>query len=86
LGFIAETYNAIVNGITQSIVNAHNSMFTGRIFVTETDVANAGVNRSPKVNKNYESNSKLIHNEYSRHTSTTLKLNETDSEKTLTEQ
>jgi neutral ceramidase len=48
LGFIAETYNAIVNGITQSIVSAHNSMFNGRVFISETEVSNAGVNRSPK--------------------------------------
>lgn len=48
LGFIADSYNALVNGITQSVVNAHNSMFTGRIFVTETDVNDVGVNRSPK--------------------------------------
>ncbi|CRK93660.1 CLUMA_CG007189, isoform A [Clunio marinus] len=48
LGFIRETYNPIVNGIVQSITIAHNSMFSGRVFLTETTVNDFGVNRSPK--------------------------------------
>lgn len=48
LGFSRETFDAIVNGIVQSIVNAHNSMFAGRIFLTEIPLATVGVNRSPK--------------------------------------
>ena len=62
LGFIAETYNAIVNGITQSIVDAHNSMFTGRIFISETEVSSAGVNRSPKA---YLNNPQAERNKFS---------------------
>lgn len=47
LGFIRETYDAHVVGIANSIVNAHNSMAAGRVFLTQVNVPNVGMNRSP---------------------------------------
>ncbi|XP_070501722.1 neutral ceramidase [Chironomus tepperi] len=47
LGFVPETFYALVKGITQSIINAHNNMNEGRIFLSETDIYDANINRSP---------------------------------------
>jgi neutral ceramidase len=47
LGFIPETFYALVRGITQSIINAHNSMTDGRIFLSEIEIGDANINRSP---------------------------------------
>lgn len=46
-GFIEETYNPTVNGLVQAIVNAHNSLFSGRVFYSEIIAKDVGVNRSP---------------------------------------
>lgn len=47
LGFVHETFYALVRGITQSIINAHNNMVDGRIFISETEINDANINRSP---------------------------------------
>jgi len=47
LGFVPETFYALVKGITQSIINAHNNMKEGRIFLSETEIYDANINRSP---------------------------------------
>lgn len=47
LGFVHETFYALVRGITQSIITAHNSMVEGRIFISQTQVNDANINRSP---------------------------------------
>jgi neutral ceramidase len=47
LGFVHETFYALVRGITQSIVTAHNNMFDGRIFISQTEINDANINRSP---------------------------------------
>lgn len=47
LGFVHETFYALVRGITQSIVTAHNSMVEGRIFISQTEINDANINRSP---------------------------------------
>lgn len=52
LGFVPETFFALVRGITQSIVNAHNNMFDGRVFISETEVTDANINRSPSAYAN----------------------------------
>lgn len=52
LGFIPETFYALVRGITQSIINAHNNMREGRIFISETEIENANINRSPSAYMN----------------------------------
>ena len=47
MGFVPETFYALVRGITQSIINAHNNMIEGRIFISETEIDKANINRSP---------------------------------------
>ncbi|XP_050215136.1 neutral ceramidase 2-like [Mercurialis annua] len=47
LGFVQQSFDAIVNGIVQSIVQAHQNLKPGSIFINTGDVENAGVNRSP---------------------------------------
>lgn len=47
LGFVHETFYALVRGITQSIISAHNNMNEGRIFISETEINDANINRSP---------------------------------------
>lgn len=46
-GFVKETFDAMVNGITKSIERAHNAVVPGRIFITHGEVHGANINRSP---------------------------------------
>uniref|UniRef100_A0A2M4BFF7 Neutral ceramidase n=2 Tax=Anopheles marajoara TaxID=58244 RepID=A0A2M4BFF7_9DIPT len=52
LGFVAETFNALVHGIAQSIIRAHNNMVEARLYVAETEVLEANINRSPSAYEN----------------------------------
>ncbi|KAM1133047.1 hypothetical protein ACFX19_043051 [Malus domestica] len=47
LGFVQQSFDAIVNAIVQSIVLAHHNLKPGSIFINQGDVVNAGINRSP---------------------------------------
>ncbi|KAF8406678.1 hypothetical protein HHK36_008769 [Tetracentron sinense] len=47
LGFVQQSFDAIVIAIEQSIVQAHNNLKPGSIFINQGDVENAGINRSP---------------------------------------
>ncbi|XP_041984570.1 neutral ceramidase-like [Aricia agestis] len=47
LGFSRETYDAYVDGITRSIIRAHENMVPARLFFGKTRVWNAHINRSP---------------------------------------
>lgn len=55
LGFVPQNFNALVEGITLSIVRAHENMREGSVFVAETMVKEANINRSPRA---YENNPK----------------------------
>lgn len=46
LGFDRQNFDAIVEGIYQSIVRAHHNLAEGRLQVASSDVADASVNRS----------------------------------------
>ncbi|TCZ75502.1 alkaline ceramidase [Paenibacillus albiflavus] len=46
LGFIKENFDVIVNGIYQSIVNAHNNMEPGHIAINRGQLEGVSVNRS----------------------------------------
>ncbi|CAL7938819.1 unnamed protein product [Xylocopa violacea] len=46
-GFVKDTFDALVNGIEQSIQRAHNAMVPGRIFISHGEVHGANINRSP---------------------------------------
>lgn len=47
LGFDKQNFDAIVDGIYQSIVRAHNNLAPGSIRVADGELLNASVNRSP---------------------------------------
>ncbi|KAL3518113.1 hypothetical protein ACH5RR_020702 [Cinchona calisaya] len=47
LGFVRQSFDALVDGIEQSIVQAHENLRPGSIFVNTGELLDAGVNRSP---------------------------------------
>ncbi|XP_032681175.1 neutral ceramidase [Odontomachus brunneus] len=47
-GFMRETFNAIVHGITKSIERAHEAVVPGRIFIAHGQVLGVNINRSPQ--------------------------------------
>ncbi|KAF5462190.1 hypothetical protein F2P56_018218 [Juglans regia] len=46
-GFVQQSFDAIVGAIEQSIVQAHNNLKPGSVFINKGEVENAGINRSP---------------------------------------
>lgn len=60
-GFVKETFNAIVNGITKSIERAHDGVVPGRIFVARGEILDANINRSPLA---YLNNPKVERDKY----------------------
>ncbi|CAH0581612.1 unnamed protein product [Chrysodeixis includens] len=69
LGFSQETFNAYVEGITRSIVRAHENIVPARLFYAQTKVANAHRNRSPY---SYEANPEEERMRYDGDTDDTL--------------
>ncbi|XP_071438789.1 neutral ceramidase [Hetaerina americana] len=53
LGFHKQTFDALIGGITRSIIRAHKNIVPGRIFFNQGDLLNVSINRSPK---SYEAN------------------------------
>ncbi|KAI4458937.1 ceramidase [Holotrichia oblita] len=47
LGHVKQTFEALVEGITGSIIKAHDSMVTGKIYINSGTLLNANINRSP---------------------------------------
>ncbi|KAL3372319.1 hypothetical protein AABB24_008730 [Solanum stoloniferum] len=47
LGFVPQSFEAIVTAIKLSIVQAHDNLKPGSIFINKGDLENAGINRSP---------------------------------------
>ncbi|XP_016512699.2 neutral ceramidase 2-like [Nicotiana tabacum] len=47
LGFVPQSFEAIVTAIEHSIVQAHDNLKPGSIFINKGDLENAGINRSP---------------------------------------
>ncbi|KAI4999233.1 neutral ceramidase [Hordeum vulgare subsp. vulgare] len=64
LGFVRQSFDVIVDGIEQSIVEAHNNLHPGKIYVNKGDLIDAGVNRSPSayLNNPAEERSKYKYN------------------------
>ncbi|XP_055710331.1 neutral ceramidase-like [Phlebotomus papatasi] len=61
LGFIKETFNALVLGIAKSISRAHKSMTDGRLFISEAEILEVNINRSPSA---YLNNPEEERNQY----------------------
>ncbi|KAI3464734.1 hypothetical protein Pfo_021397 [Paulownia fortunei] len=47
LGFVPQSFDALVTAIELSIVQAHDNLKPGSIFINTGDLENAGINRSP---------------------------------------
>ncbi|CAN1232056.1 Neutral ceramidase 2 [Linum grandiflorum] len=47
LGFVRQSFDALVDGIEQSIIQAHENLRPGSIYVNKGEVMDAGANRSP---------------------------------------
>ncbi|KAG1367738.1 putative Neutral ceramidase [Cocos nucifera] len=47
LGFVRQSFDVIVDGIEKSIIQAHENLRPGNIFVNKGELQDAGVNRSP---------------------------------------
>jgi neutral ceramidase len=47
LGFVQETFDAWVNGIAQSIIMAHNNLQEGKVTLSQGDLYDSNINRSP---------------------------------------
>ncbi|KAL2493667.1 Neutral/alkaline non-lysosomal ceramidase [Forsythia ovata] len=46
-GFVRQSFDALVDGIEQSIIQAHDNLQPGSIYVNKGELLDAGVNRSP---------------------------------------
>lgn len=46
-GFVHQSFNVIVEGIEKSIIEAHENLRQGSVYVNKGDILDAGVNRSP---------------------------------------
>lgn len=64
LGFVPQNFNALVEGITLSIVRAHENMQEGHVYVSETEVQEANINRSPSAYENNPEAEKALYNDY----------------------
>ncbi|KAK4412383.1 Neutral ceramidase 1 [Sesamum alatum] len=47
LGFVRQSFDALVDGIEQCIIQAHDNLRAGSIYVNKGELLDAGVNRSP---------------------------------------
>ncbi|XP_004501980.1 neutral ceramidase 2-like [Cicer arietinum] len=47
LGFVKQSFDAVANAVEQSIIQAHNNLEPGSIFINTGDVKEASINRSP---------------------------------------
>ncbi|KAK3010899.1 hypothetical protein RJ639_012623 [Escallonia herrerae] len=61
LGFVRQSFDVIVDGIEQSIIQAHEDLRPGSIFVNKGELLDAGVNRSPSA---YLNNTALERSKY----------------------
>lgn len=47
LGFVQESFDTLVEGITQSVINAHENMVEAKIYLSSGTLLDANINRSP---------------------------------------
>ncbi|XP_076944500.1 neutral ceramidase 2-like [Bidens hawaiensis] len=47
LGFVRQSFDALVDGIEQSIIRAHENLHPGSVYVNKGEILDAGANRSP---------------------------------------
>lgn len=47
LGFVRQSFDALVDGIEQTVIQAHENLRPGSVYVNKGELVDAGVNRSP---------------------------------------
>uniref|UniRef100_A0A7N0TGM2 Neutral ceramidase n=2 Tax=Kalanchoe fedtschenkoi TaxID=63787 RepID=A0A7N0TGM2_KALFE len=64
LGFVRQSFEALVDGIEKSIIQAHENLRPGSIYINQGELLDAGVNRSPSayLNNPAEERSKYKYN------------------------
>lgn len=70
-GFYPEHFKVIVDGITASIISAHNDLQPGNIYLSKGNVIDAGANRSVAA---YVQNPQIERDSYSENTPTQMSL------------
>ncbi len=80
-GFIKDSFDAVTNGIFESIKRAHRNLRTGRIYIAEGRLDNAGWNRSKSMYGNNPSEERAAYDSDTDKTMTLLKFTGFDSEK-----
>ncbi|GMH38629.1 hypothetical protein BSKO_06513 [Bryopsis sp. KO-2023] len=78
LGFIKQSFDALVGGIVQSIVQAHESIKPGRVYVSHGDLLDASINRSPTAYANNPSQERAKYQYNTDKRMTLLKIEEAD--------
>ncbi|XP_053680554.1 neutral ceramidase-like [Anopheles nili] len=64
LGFVPQNFDALVEGITLAIVRAHENVREGRVFLSETTVHEANINRSPSAYENNPQEERDLYRDY----------------------
>ncbi|PIK42872.1 Neutral ceramidase B [Apostichopus japonicus] len=77
LGYVKETFDALVSGITMSIVNADKNMKPADIYVSVGDLKDANINRSPSAYEANPAKERDIYDTNTDHTMTNLKIVDT---------
>ncbi|KAK1264876.1 Neutral ceramidase [Acorus gramineus] len=62
LGFVRQSFDVIVDGIEKSIIQAHENLRPGTIFINKGELLDAGVNRSPSAYLNNPSEERNKYN------------------------
>lgn len=73
-GFIKQSFDAIVNGVYNSIVLAHNNAELGKILVSKGELDKAGWNRSPRMYENNPDAEKALYDSNTDKSMTLLKF------------
>ena len=60
LGFVQQTFDAIVDGIVESVKIAHNNMQPGHLFINTGELLDANINRSPSAYLNNPEEEKAL--------------------------
>jgi len=80
IGFIRESMDALVDGIVQAIVLAHNSIQPGNLLLAQGDLYDANINRSPSAYLNNPASERAQYNANTDSLMTLLKLVSTGGE------
>ncbi|KAH9307463.1 hypothetical protein KI387_035374, partial [Taxus chinensis] len=56
LGFVRQSFDVIVDGIEKSIIQAHENLRPGSVFLNKGEILHTGINRSPSAYLNNPSN------------------------------